>query len=66
VLLALGSFPLVSLLCLGAATMAAVVLHAKVQKAAEGHRALTPYRVVADGSPVTTVNGAMQEIANLS
>jgi hypothetical protein len=46
--------------------MAAVVLHAKVQKAAEGHRALTPYRVVADGSPVTTVNGAMQEIANLA
>jgi MFS transporter, DHA1 family, inner membrane transport protein len=66
VLLALGSFPLVSLLCLGAATMAAVVLHAKVQKAAEGHRSLMPYRVVADGSPVTAVNGAMPEIANLS
>ena len=30
VLLALGSFPLVSLLCLGAATTAAVVIHAKV------------------------------------
>lgn len=46
--------------------MAAVVLHAKVQKAAEGHRSLMPYRVVADGSPVTAVNGAMPEIANLS
>jgi DHA1 family inner membrane transport protein len=42
VLLALGSFPLVSLLCLGAATTAAVVLHAKVQKGAEGHRSLVP------------------------
>src|SRR5215813_11753813 len=51
VLLALGSFPLVSLLCLGAATMAAVVLHAKVHKATEGHRSLMPYRVIADGSP---------------
>jgi hypothetical protein len=34
VLLALGSFPLVSLLCLGAATTAAVVLHAKVPQPA--------------------------------
>ena len=41
-LLALGSFPLVSLLCLGAATTAAVVIHAKVQQTAEGHRPLVP------------------------
>jgi predicted MFS family arabinose efflux permease len=41
-LLALGSFPLVSLLCLGAATAAAVVLHAKVPQAATGHRPLGP------------------------
>jgi predicted MFS family arabinose efflux permease len=41
-LLALGSFPLVSLLCLGAATTAAVVLHAKVPKGATGHRSLVP------------------------
>jgi len=42
VLLALGSFPLVSLLCLGAATTAAVVLHAKVPKGATGPRSLVP------------------------
>jgi MFS family permease len=42
VLLALGSFPLVSLLCLGTATTAAVVIHTKVQKAAESHRPLVP------------------------
>ena len=41
-LLALGSFPLVSLLCVGAATAAAVVIHAKVPQAAEGHRPLVP------------------------
>jgi MFS transporter, DHA1 family, inner membrane transport protein len=42
VLLALGSFPLVSLLCLGTATTAAVVIHTKVQTAAEGRRPLVP------------------------
>jgi predicted MFS family arabinose efflux permease len=42
VLLALGSFPLVSLLCLGAATTAAVVLHAKVPQGATGYRSLGP------------------------
>ena len=42
VLLALGSFPLVSLLCLGAATTAAGVIHAKVQQTAEGYRPLAP------------------------
>jgi len=41
-LLALGSFPLVSLLCLGAAMAAAVVLHAKVPPAAAGPRPLGP------------------------
>ena len=40
--LALGSFPLVSLLCLGAATAAAVVLHTKVPPAAAGPRPLGP------------------------
>jgi MFS transporter, DHA1 family, inner membrane transport protein len=41
-LLALGSFPLVSLLCLGAAMAAAVVIHAKVPTASAGHRPLGP------------------------
>lgn len=40
VLVALGSFPWVSLLCWGAATTAAVVLHAKVQPGTAGPRAV--------------------------
>jgi predicted MFS family arabinose efflux permease len=41
-LLALGSFPWVSLLCLGAATTAAVVLQAKVPQVTTGSRSLLP------------------------
>ena len=42
VLLALGSFPLVGLFCLATATMAAGVIHYKVQKAATGYRPMVP------------------------
>jgi predicted MFS family arabinose efflux permease len=42
VMLSLGSFPLVGLFCLATAATAAVVIHYKVQKAAEGHRPLAP------------------------
>jgi len=41
-LLALGSFPLIGWFCLGAATIAAVVIHTKVPEATEGHRPLVP------------------------
>jgi predicted MFS family arabinose efflux permease len=42
VMLSLASFPLVGLFCLATAATAAVVIHSKVQKAAEGFRPLVP------------------------